>query len=209
MGINIESDSDSERVFILAPQGRDAQVAAGILREDKLTAALCLDLRELAHKISDGAGLAVMTDDVIRDTDITVLVDWIRSQEPWSDFPFVVLTERGAGLERNSVAQRQTEALGNVIFLERPFHPTTFVSVVRTALRGRRRQYEARRSLEALHESEAHARHAEAGVRSLNETLEARVKERTAELWLPPTATLSRKSRSASGSNRRYGRCRD
>jgi signal transduction histidine kinase len=94
----------------------------------------------------------------------------------------VVLTERGAGLERNPVAQRQTAALGNVIFLERPFHPTTFVSVVRTALRGRRRQYEARRCLEVLHQSEAQARHAEASVRSLNETLEARVKERTAEL---------------------------
>ena len=202
-------DANSERALILAPQGRDAQVAAGILREDKLTAELCRDLCELARKISDGAGLAVLTDDVIHDTDIKVLAKWVRSQESWSDFPFVVLTERGAGLERNPVAQRQTEALGNVIFLERPFHPTTFVSVVRTALRGRRRQYEARRYLEALHESEAHARHAEASLRSLNETLEARVKERTAELWLPPTATLSRKSRSANGSNRHCSKCRD
>jgi signal transduction histidine kinase/CheY-like chemotaxis protein len=80
------------------------------------------------------------------------------------------------------VATRQTAALGNVVFLERPFHPTTFVSVVQTALRGRRRQYEARTRLEALNESESHARHAEAGVRNLNETLEARVQERTAEL---------------------------
>jgi signal transduction histidine kinase len=73
-------------------------------------------------------------------------------------------------------------ALGNVAFLERPFHPTTLLSVVRTALRGRNRQYEARSRLDALHESESHARHAEARLRSLNETLEARVQERTAEL---------------------------
>jgi signal transduction histidine kinase len=66
-------------------------------------------------------------------------------------------------------------------FLERPFHPTTFVSVVRTALRGRLRQYEARARLEALHVSEANARSAEAELRGLNETLEARVAERTAE----------------------------
>ena len=46
-------------------------------------------------------------------------------------------------------------------FLERPFHPTTLVSVVQTNLRGRRRQYECRR---------------------LNEELELRVQERTAEL---------------------------
>jgi signal transduction histidine kinase/CheY-like chemotaxis protein len=56
------------------------------------------------------------------------------------------------------------------------------LSVVRTALRGRNRQYEARSRLDALHESESHARQAEASLRSLNETLEARVHERTAEL---------------------------
>ena len=37
-----------------------------------------------------------------------------------------------------------------MIFLERPFHPTTLASVVRTAIRGRRRQYEARARLAEL-----------------------------------------------------------
>jgi signal transduction histidine kinase len=180
--LNTSFDTNSERALILAPQGRDAQVAADILREDKLTAETCRDLRDLVQKITEGAGLAVMTDDVIRDIDIRALAEWVRIQEAWSDFPFVILTERGAGLERNPVATRQVEALGNVVFLERPFHPTTFISVVQTALRGRRRQYEARARLEALHESEVHARGAEASVRRLNETLEARVQERTAEL---------------------------
>src|SRR3546814_16174740 len=41
--------------------------------------------------------------------------------------------------------------LGNVNFLERPFHPTTLISLVRSALRGRRRQYDARARLEELH----------------------------------------------------------
>jgi signal transduction histidine kinase len=86
------------------------------------------------------------------------------------------------GLERNPAAARQMEALGNVVFLERPFHPTTLISVVRMALRGRRRQYEARARLEALHKSEGHARRAEADLRRLNETLEGHVAERTQEL---------------------------
>ena len=72
--------------------------------------------------------------------------------------------------------------MGNVAFLERPFHPTTFVSVVKTALRGRRRQYEARARLQVLHESERHARDAEVELRRLNETLEIRVSERTGEI---------------------------
>jgi signal transduction histidine kinase len=168
--------------MILAPKGRDALVATGILREGGLAAEICSNLQVFCDKIAAGSGVAVLTDDAIRNADIKSLAEWVKSQPPWSDFPFVLLTERGGGLERNPVATRQTGALGNVVFLERPFHPTTLLSVVRTALRGRQKQYEARARLEALHESETHARHAEASVRELNGTLEARVQERTAEL---------------------------
>src|ERR1041384_5238297 len=71
------------------------------------------------------------------------------------------LSARGGGLERNPAAGEVTRALGNVSFLERPFHPTTLISVVQSSLRGRRRQYECRR---------------------LNSELETRVHERTSEL---------------------------
>ena len=180
--MNKPFDTISERALILAPQGRDALVAAGILREGGLTADICDGLPSLVEEIAAGAGVAVLTDDAIRNADIKSLAGWISSQPPWSDFPFVLLTERGGGLERNPAAARQTQALGNVVFLERPFHPTTLISVVRTALRGRLRQYDARARLEALRESEAHARQAEVSLRGLNETLEARVEERTGEL---------------------------
>src|SRR6478609_10446368 len=133
---------------------------------------ICDDLPRLLRELTLGAGLAVITEESIRSADIKGLANWTSSQPSWSDFPFVVLTERGAGVERNPAAERQTEALGNVSFLERPFHPTTLISVVKTALRGRRRQYEARARLDALHESESHTKHSEAELRRLNETLE-------------------------------------
>ncbi len=175
-------DSLSERALIFAPQGRDAFVAARILTEAGLIAEICDDLPNLLSELTLGVGVALLTDEAIRGADIRSLATLIASQPPWSDLPFVVLTERGGGLERNPAAARQMEALGNVAFLERPFHPTTFISVVKTALRGRRRQYEARARLQALHESENHARRAEADLRRLNETLEGRVAERTVEL---------------------------
>jgi signal transduction histidine kinase/ActR/RegA family two-component response regulator len=175
-------DRLSESALILAPQGRDAFVAARILREAGLVAEICDDLPDLVDKVAAGAAVAVLTDDAIQSADIKDLARWVNAQPIWSDFPFVLLTERGGGLERNPAADRQMEVLGNVAFLERPFHPTTFISVIKTAIRARKRQYDARSRLEELRESEGHARHAEIELRALNESLEARVVERTREI---------------------------
>jgi len=167
---------------VLAPHGRDAEVAADILREAGMVAETSPDLRHLTAEVARGAGLAVLANEVILNADLRMLADWVGSQPPWSDFPFILLTRRGGGLERNPLAAREMQALGNVSFLERPFHPTTFISVAQTALRGRRRQYEAREQLEALHLSESRARAAQSDLSRLNETLETRIAERTSEL---------------------------
>ena len=153
--------SHAERALILAPRGRDAVIARDILREARIHSDICLDLADLMQEIRRGADVAIVTEEAIRSSDMSALVEWVAAQPPWSDFPFIVLTEHGGGLERNPAAARLTETLGNVSFLERPFHPTTLVSVVQTTLRGRQRQYECRR---------------------LNEELEFHVQERTAEL---------------------------
>jgi signal transduction histidine kinase/ActR/RegA family two-component response regulator len=136
-------------------------VAKGILREAHVHSEILFDLAEMLEELQRGADVAVVTEESLRGVDTRPLTAWVASQPPWSDFPFVVLTEHGGGIERNPAAALLTDRLGNVSFLERPFHPTTLVSVVRTNLRGRRRQYECRK---------------------LNEELESRVGERTAEL---------------------------
>jgi signal transduction histidine kinase len=87
----------------------------------------------------------------------------------------VLLTQRGGGLERNPEAGRFLGVLGNVTFLERPFHPTTFVSLAQSSLRARRRQYEARARLEELDRVTA-------DLRDLASSLELKVQERTRDL---------------------------
>ncbi|MDQ0464687.1 signal transduction histidine kinase [Caulobacter ginsengisoli] len=158
----------SERTLVLAPTGRDAAIALSILREADLYATICADLPELVRELTRGAAVAVAVEEALSGGDLTDLSRWIENQPAWSDFPFVLLAQRGGGLERNPGAKRLSTALGNVSFLERPFHPTTLVSVVRTALRGRLRQYEARERIEEIRRAEAQ--------------LELRVEERTAEL---------------------------
>lgn len=141
---------------MLAPLGRDAVLAKTILSEAGFATDICKDLLELVAELDRGAGSAIVTEEPVRngDGDLKPLVQWIAAQPPWSDFPFILLTERGGGLERNPFATRYAKVLGNVSFLERPFHPTTLISLVQTALRGRRRQYDARSRLEELNESE-------------------------------------------------------
>ncbi len=151
----------SERGLILAPHGRDAEVAASMLAEAKVRSVICSTLAELVNGLKAGAGFALVTEEALYTADLHPLADWISRQPEWSDFPFVLLTLRGGGIERNPRALRYLETLGNAAILERPFHPTSLVSLVRSAIRGRRRQYEARARLEILAE--------------LNATLEARV----------------------------------
>jgi signal transduction histidine kinase/CheY-like chemotaxis protein len=144
----------SERAVILAPTGRDASVAAALIKEAGYYANICSDLGALLGEIEAGAGLAVIADEAIKTADLRGLMGWLNDQPSWSDFPFVLLTHQGGGPERNPDAARLGQVLGNVTFIERPFHPTTLVSVIGSAVRGRRRQYETRAILADLTESE-------------------------------------------------------
>jgi two-component sensor histidine kinase len=141
--------ANSERILILAPYGRDAEVASKLLQEAGLHTLVCSSVATLSEEIRKGAGCAVVVEDVIAD-DISPLSASINTQPPWSDVPMVVLTARADVPERNVAAIRLQDALGNVTFVERPFHPTTLVNVVRAAVRSRRRQYGARELLERM-----------------------------------------------------------
>ncbi|MES1199041.1 MAG: response regulator [Pseudomonadota bacterium] len=162
------AEDHSYRALILAPIGRDARVASAILAEAGIESVPCPDISSFCTHLRRGAGAGIMVEEAMVQTDGAEIARAIAEQPPWSDFPFVLLAQRGGGLERNPAVTRISSILGNVSFLERPFHPTTLVSVVRTALRGRRRQYEARERMLEIRRGEA--------------LLEQRVQERTAEL---------------------------
>ncbi|MDZ4371904.1 MAG: HWE histidine kinase domain-containing protein [Phenylobacterium sp.] len=168
--------STSERALILAPHGRDATVASAVLSEASLDSFICADVATLRRECEAGAGLALVVEEILQVEDYTALAHWIDSQPAWSDFPIVVLARRGGGLERTPAAQRFARALGNVSFLERPFHPTTLVSVAKTALRGRRRQYEARDRLRDLSTALLQREQDEAHLRLMVNELNHRVK---------------------------------
>jgi len=147
----------SERAIILAPLGRDSQIALMILQQAGFPALIAHDLNELNRELNSGAGLAIIADEALRGTDINPLLNLLAGQPAWSDLPIVLLTHHG-GPDQNPSAHLGRQ-LGNVTFLERPFHPATLVSLVTTAVRSRRRQYEARSRMEDLLESQQRLQH--------------------------------------------------
>lgn len=166
-------EATSERAIILAPLGRDSQIALMMLKEAGYDGVIARDLAGLCAELENGAGLLLIASEALLGSDIEPLFGLIEQQPAWSDLPIVLMTHHG-GPEQNP-ASRMGPQLGNVTFLERPFHPVTLISLVTTALRGRRRQYEARDRLIDLSQSELR-------LQTTLETLEQQVEERTTEL---------------------------
>ncbi len=163
------------RALILAPRGRDSALAQSLLSQAGIDSGVCRDMAALVGAIGDNVGFVLLTEDAVRTADLRPLMACIAGQPAWSDLPFVLVTDHGGGPERNPIAARWLEALGNVSFLERPFHPTTLHSLARATMKGRRRQHETRVLLENLREGELR-------LQQMNDQLERRVQERTAQL---------------------------
>lgn len=141
---------DSNPVLLLTPEGRDAQVASAILQEVGIASRTCQTIAVLVEHLSHASCAVVSAEGLLR-ADRRALAAWISSQPPWSDFPFILLTFRGAAPDA-----RLVELLGNVTILERPFHPKVLVNAVRSAARARHRQREAESYLEERRRAEEH-----------------------------------------------------
>jgi signal transduction histidine kinase/CheY-like chemotaxis protein len=161
--------------LVLAPRGRDASLAASLIEQAGVASRVCGDVAALADALGDDTALVLITEEAIRTADLRPLTNWLAGQPAWSDLPFVLVTDHGGGPERNPIAGRWLEALGNVSFIERPFHPMTLMSLVRATVKGRRRQLETRSLLEDLRQGELR-------LQQINDELEHRVEERTGQL---------------------------
>ncbi len=170
-----------DRILILAPQGRDAEVMCSVLARDDGACTIVRDFAALAAAIEEGAGTAIVAEEALNGIDAARLHAWLGRQEPWSDFPFVILLAKLIGLPPDG-ARARLDQLGNIILLERPLNAQTLRSAATSALRARRRQYQARDLLAERERTAASLQHSQDALLSLNETLESRIEERTRAL---------------------------
>src|ERR1700737_1150014 len=184
--------SQAGPVLILAPTGRDAETTQILLDRDGIDCQVCPTLQALHSAIRSDTGAVLIADEAFAGADLSSLTKKLAAQPPWSDLPFVVLTRSGAAGRRVVAELQLPAALGNVMFLERPLNAVSLTSAIRTALRARRRQQQVR---DYMAERAASAE----VLRQLNETLEARVAERTEALRASEAALIQSQKMEAIG----------
>jgi signal transduction histidine kinase len=149
------------RVLVVAPTGRDGVLICNLLRSRALDCVMFAtpELARLALRL--GAGAVILAEEALKLSDIDEWSVQIAQQPSWSDIPLILLTVRGEVDQENQQRSRVLEPLGNLVLLERPVRPETFLSTIQAALRGRVRQYQVRDFLtrsratdEALRKSE-------------------------------------------------------
>lgn len=131
------------RLLILAPRGRDAEVAARLFDQNDIAVLVCSDIADLTDAIGVDAGAVMLTEEVLSDTNADKLGEWIAEQPAWSDLPFIVLAN-GHRAPRSERALQRLQTLGNTVLLERPLHAEAMLGAVRSALKARSRQYQIR-----------------------------------------------------------------
>jgi signal transduction histidine kinase/ActR/RegA family two-component response regulator len=147
-----------DRVVILPPTRRDGEVTCQILERSAIQCAVCGDPINLAAQIEVGIGAIIITDAIASDLRSAALIVALNSQPAWSDAPIILLSRTD---RKSEAVERLVAALTNVTILDRPTSTRTLVSAVKTAIRGRRRQYQLRDQLTALQEAEEALRNAD------------------------------------------------
>jgi signal transduction histidine kinase/ActR/RegA family two-component response regulator len=143
----------SQIVLILAPVGKDADVAVSVLRNAGVVSQPCQSVSELCQRLraeGNSVGALVLTEEALAaPMQYASLTEWIEHQEPWSELPIIFLTHPGHPTRVTGQRARVLSLRGAVTVLERPVRPAALLGALRVALQSRMRQYQLRDLLES------------------------------------------------------------
>ncbi|SEM73212.1 PAS domain S-box-containing protein [Loktanella fryxellensis] len=161
----------AQQVTILAPRGRDADVAREVLEVEGIDTRVVGSLAELAGTVIDSLGIVLATEEALMGDGRDALDAALAAQPAWSDVPFVVLSN-GSVSGWSFTAGQGIERLNNAVLLSRPLHSQELLRAVRSALTARLRQHVARDQLEALHLRERQLRESEAKFHAIADSVD-------------------------------------
>jgi signal transduction histidine kinase len=132
------------RVIVVAPIGRDGLLICNLLGSKGISCVAFPTMEKAGIALKTGAGAVILAEEVLT---LPCIAEWavhISEQPSWSDLPLILLTVTGEVDRESQRKMLARQPLGNLVLLERPVRPETFVSTVQAALRSRRRQYQMR-----------------------------------------------------------------
>ncbi len=187
--VDLEPDL-SERVLIFALFGGDGVLTERILGSNGIAAHVCPNLDALCEAIGRGAAAVILSEEALVPSATARLMEVFEMQPPWSDLPVLIsAVERDPILEgRGAMGPLGTR--GNVTILDRPIHMRTLVSTVKSALRSRHRQYQARDVLARLAASDASEKDARARAEEMSRSKDEFLATVSHELRTPLSAIL-------------------
>jgi PAS domain S-box-containing protein len=141
--------TNDDRILVFMPTVKDGEKICQALSQAGLDCTVCGDMTELCREIGQGAGAALLTEEVFTEDGVGLLLEALRSQAHWSDLPLVVLAREGTG-DRGSPIRESM----NATLVERPVKIRSLLSVLRAALRSRRHQYKVREHLSDREQAE-------------------------------------------------------
>ena len=145
------NNARENRVLILMPTGRDAQLVRVTLAGVGISADTCDSSEKLLAAFTDSAGAVLIAEEAIEANALDDFVEALEAQPVWSDLPVIIFSSRNRNTE---ILLEKLGSRINVTMVERPIRVTMMISAVRGALRARQRQYQTRDLLAQLEQAD-------------------------------------------------------
>jgi signal transduction histidine kinase/ActR/RegA family two-component response regulator len=155
--VQVSLPSFEHRVLVLPPTRADAAAIEQLFSASGITCEIVPNMRALCTKVHEGVASVILSEEALIAHPDEFLA-CVKVQPVWSDLPILVLSRSGA--ESASLAPI-LGGLGNVSVVERPVRMTTLVSLLRSNLRARERQYQVREHMTEQARAESALREAE------------------------------------------------
>lgn len=131
------------RILVIPPTAADGLAMSKVFQASEVAGVVCSGTSQLLRELPIGAGALVISEEAVL-ADSRALLSYIAAQPVWSDIPVILLTRAG---RQTATLDEIAALLGNVSLIERPIRAATLVSLVKSALRARARQYQVREYL--------------------------------------------------------------
>ncbi|CUH26529.1 hypothetical protein JSE7799_00738 [Jannaschia seosinensis] len=154
-----EDTSGTRAVLTLAPIGRDAEIACGLLDNAGLPCLPATDLADLLKIPLEDLSALVLSEEFLTCEVVRRLTDLLDAQPYWSSLPVILLVdpERRRTVSGTKDHMTSFSTRPGVVMLERPMRTAVFISIARAAFDARQRPFQLRDELEARRRAESRA----------------------------------------------------